>query len=78
MKFFTVALTLAAAANAVELETNLEANAELQAQANASMINEYLLAQVERMNAEADAVEEPTNLAQTGKANTWGAYFGLW
>ena len=58
MKTFVV-LALAVAVNAVDLEaeTNTEVTAELQAMANASMINDYILAQVERMNT------EETNLA---------------
>ena len=63
MRSFIVALTLAVAANAVELESNAAANAEAQAMANASMINEYLLAQVNRINAEADDEESTTTLA---------------
>ena len=75
MRSFTVALTLAVAINAVELESSSAAAAELQAQANASMINDYLLAQVNRLNNEAERDE--TVLAQT-QSSTWGAYFGLW
>ena len=58
MKTFVV-LALAVAVNAVDLEaeTNTEVTAELQAMANASMINDYILAQVDRMN------QEETNLA---------------
>ena len=78
MRSFTVALTLAVAINAVELESNAAANAELQAQANASMINDYLLAQVNRLNSQNDADKSETVLAQTGESSTWGAYFGLW
>ena len=78
MRSFTVALTLAVAINAVELESNAAANAELQAQANASMINDYLLAQVNRLNSQNDADKSETVLAQTGESTTWGAYFGLW
>ena len=78
MRSFTVALTLAVAINAVELESNAAANTELQAQANASMINDYLLAQVNRLNSQNDADKSETVLAQTGESTTWGAYFGLW
>ena len=78
MRSFTVALTLAVAINAVELESNAAANTELQAQANASMINDYLLAQVNRLNSQNDAEKSETVFAQTGESSTWGAYFGLW
>ena len=79
MRSFTIALTLAVAASAVELESNAALNTELQAQANASMINDYLLAQVTRINTENDAAERvETVLAQSGESSTWGAYFGLW
>ena len=78
MRSFIAALTLAVATQAVELESNAAANAELQAQANAAMINDYLLAQVTRLN-ELDAPErDDVSLAQTGQSSTWGAFFGLW
>ena len=79
MRSFIAALTLAVAANAIELESSAAASAEIQAQVNAGMINEYLMAQVNRMNSEADVDEQQTTtLAQTGESATWGAYFGLW
>ena len=76
MRSFIAALTLAVAANAVELESATAANTELQAQANASMINDYLLAQVNRLNNEHE--KDETVFAQTGESHTWGTYFGLW
>ena len=43
MRSFIVALTLAVGSNAIELETQAVAAAELQAQLQAAMINEYVL-----------------------------------
>ena len=78
MRSFIAALTIAVACNAIELEVNTEANTELQAQANAAMINDYLMAQVNRLNAEDVQEQQTTTLAQTGESSTWGAFFGLW
>ena len=50
MRTFIIALTLAVTSNAVDLGVDTEVSAEVQAMANASMINDYILAQVERMN----------------------------
>ena len=47
-----IAVALAVSVHAVDLSTETEVNAELQALANAAMVNDYILAQVERLNAE--------------------------
>ena len=54
MRTFIAALTLAVTINAVDLSADTEVSAEAQAMANAAMINDYILAQVERINAESD------------------------
>ena len=77
MRSFILALTLVVSTNAVDLGTDTELSSELQAMANASMINEYLMAQVERINAESES-DDKTVLAQVGAENTWGSFFGLW
>ena len=57
MRTFIAALTLAVTINAVDLGVATEVSAEAQAMANAVMINDYIMAQVERINAESDAAE---------------------
>ena len=57
MRTFIAALTLAVTINALELGVDTEVSAEAQAMANAVMINDYIMAQVERINAESDAAE---------------------
>ena len=52
--FFAVSATLAVITQAVDLSSGSEVSAETTAMANAAMINDYILAQVERMNSEAD------------------------
>ena len=46
-----------AVANAVDLSTRTEVSTEVQAMANAAMINEYILAQVDRLNHESDITQ---------------------
>ena len=48
--FFAVA-TLTGIVNAIDLYSSAEVSAEVTAMANAAMINEYIMAQVERINA---------------------------
>ena len=57
MRTFIAALTLAVTTNAVDLGLYTEVSAEVQAMANAAMINDYILAQVERLNIEADKLD---------------------
>ena len=70
--FVALAITMV---SSLELEADTNLSAEAQALANASLINDYILAQVERMNAEADAEEQ--QLAQMHSTSWIGSFFGL-
>ena len=70
--FVAIAITCV---KTLELEVDSGLSAEAQALANASYVNNYILAQVERMNAEADAEEQ--QLAQMHSTSWIGSFFGL-
>ena len=70
--FVALAITMV---SSLELEADTNLSAEAQALANASLVNNYILAQVERMNAETDAEEQ--QLAQMHSTSWIGSFFGL-
>ena len=74
MKSVFVALAISMVSS-LELEIDSSLSAEAQALASAAAVNDYILAQVERMNAEADA--EEVQLAQMHSSSWIGSFFGL-